>query len=324
MTTTDTTDTTETADTTDSTETADTGERARAPDVDDARADRADGTGVPVEGFDAPASGVAPGDELDVFDDVVDPRLRARWIEARRSEGRRRLRIVCVVVGTLAVLAIAYVIAHSSLLGAGTVEVHGAAATGADTVRTAARIGAGAPLLFLDEGAIARRVEALPTVARAQVSTELPSTVVIRVTERVPVGWTRTAPGATPVAVLDRDGRVLQKVPTPPPLLIEVTGVGVADAPGTHVARPAALHALAGLPDALRAQVARFEIRPKVGPVLVLAGTDPIVDEVQLGSLGRVRAKATAALAVLDTLRAQDAHRHVLGVQVPDAPFTTR
>jgi len=25
------------------------------------------------------------GDELDVFDDVVDPRLRARWVEARRA-----------------------------------------------------------------------------------------------------------------------------------------------------------------------------------------------------------------------------------------------
>jgi len=127
------------------------------------------------------------GDELDVFDDVVDPRLRARWVEARRAEGRRRLYVICAVVGTLAVGVIAYVIAHSSLLGAGTVQVHGVPATAASEIRAAARIPDGSPLLFLDEGAIARRVEALPTVARAQVSTELPSTVVIRVTERVPL-----------------------------------------------------------------------------------------------------------------------------------------
>jgi cell division protein FtsQ len=266
----------------------------------------------------------APGDELDVFDDVVDPRLRARWIEARRAEGRRRLYVVCAVVGTLAVVVIAYVVAHSSLLGAGSVEVHGAATTGADAVRTAARIRDGAPLLFLDEGAIARRVEALPTVAKAQVSTELPSTVVIRVTERVPIAWNRTAISATPVAILDRNGRVLQLVPAPPPGLIRVKGVGVAGAPGTQVARSAALHALADLPDALRTQVARLVIRSDDGPVLVLAGPDAPVDEVALGSFANVRAKATAALAVLDSLRVQQTHRHVLDVQVPDAPFTTR
>src|SRR5207248_10517923 len=109
----------------------------------------------------------------------------------------------------------------------------------------------------------------------------------------------------------------------PPPGLIRVKGVGVSRAPGTRVTRSAALRALAALPDALRAQVAGFVIRSGQGPVLVLAGPDAPVDEVTLGSLGRIRAKATAALAVLDSLRAQHIHRHALGVQVPDAPFTT-
>ena len=76
---------------------------------------------------DAGASPVPPpfdelGDELDVFDDVVDPRLRARWVEARRAEGRRRLVVLCAIAGTIALGVIAYVIAHSSLLGAGTVD----------------------------------------------------------------------------------------------------------------------------------------------------------------------------------------------------------
>ncbi len=263
------------------------------------------------------------GDELDVFDDVVDPRLRARWIAARRAEGRRRLYVICGVVGTAALLAIAYVIAHSSLLGAGTVEVQGVTGTGAAAVRAAARVPDGAPLLFLDEGAIARRVERLPTVARAEVSTDLPSTVVVRVTERVPVAWTRsTAPTPPRIAVLDRDGRVLARTTAPPAGLIHVLGVGDPGVPGSRVARAPALGALAALPEALRAQVLRFVLRPKDGPVLVLGGPAAVAREVQLGSLDRLDAKATAALAVLDALRAGGTHVRILGVQVPDAPFT--
>jgi hypothetical protein len=262
------------------------------------------------------------GDELDVFDDVVDPRLRARWVEARRAEGRRRLYVMCAVVGTLAVGVIAYVIAHSSLLGAGSVQVHGVPAAAANEIRAAARIPDGSPLLFLDEGAIARRVEALPTVARAQVSTELPSTVVIQVTERAPVAFTRTVLTAPPVALLDGDGRVLARTDAPLPGLVQVAGVGVAGAAGSHVARTDALRALAALPDALRAQVTRLVLRPAVGPVLVLGAPDAAAHEVELGSLARVRAKATSALAVLETLRAQGTCVAVVGVSVPDAPFT--
>ena len=262
------------------------------------------------------------GAELEVFDDVVDARLRARWIEARRAEGRRRLYVLCAVVGTIALAVIAYVIAHSSLLGSGTVEVHGVPATSAAAVRTAAQIPDGEPLLFLDTAAVARRVEALPMVARAQVGTELPETVVIRVTLRVPIAWSRAVRTAPPVAVLDRDGRVLARISAPLPGLVQVDGVGFAGAPGSRVSDAAALRALAGLPDALRTQVASFVIRPQEGPVLVLAGPDPVAAEIHLGSLAQMRAKGTAAVAVLDRLRAEGRHVRVLGVQVPDAPVT--
>ena len=262
------------------------------------------------------------GDELDVFDDIVDPRLRARWVEARRAEGRRRLYVICGVVGTAALLVIAYVIAHSSLLGAGTIEVRGVTGTGAATVRAAAGISDGAPLLFLDEGAVARRVEQLPAVAHARVSTELPSTVTIRVTLRVPVGWTRSANPTPPrVAVLDGDGRVLARTTAPPPGLVHVVGVGEPGALGSRVPRVGALRAIETLPAALRAQVVRLVLRPTDGPVLVL-GPGAVAREIQLGTFARLDAKATAASAVLEALAAQGTHVRILGVQVPDAPFT--
>jgi Cell division protein FtsQ len=147
--------------------------------------------------------------------------------------------------------------------------------------------------------------------------------VVIRVTQRTPVAWTRTVLTAPPVALLDGDGRVLARTAAPPPGLVQVAGVGVAGAPGSHVARTDALRALAALPEALRARVTRLVLRPADGPVLVLGAADPAVHEVQLGSLARVRAKATSALAVRDTLAAQGKCVAVVGVSVPDAPFTT-
>jgi cell division septal protein FtsQ len=225
-------------------------------------------------------------------------------------------------VGVLAALAIAYVIAHSSLLGVDSVEVPGVDAATARTVRAAARIPDGDPLLFLDQGAVARRVERIPSVARAEVSTELPSTVVIRVTPRLPVAWADARVTTTPVAILDRDGRVIALAATAPAGLPRVVGVGEPGAAGSHVANRVALAALASLPAALRLQVARFEIRPQDGPVLVLGGAAPTVDEIRLGSLARLPAKATAALAVMESLGARSARAHVLGVQVPDAPYT--
>jgi cell division protein FtsQ len=296
---------------------ADAGERADAPQCTEGDAGDVLVASVPDDADEL-------GAELEVFDDAVDPRIRARWIEARRAEGRRRLYVLCAVVGTLAVAVIAYVIAHSSLLGAGSVDVHGVPATSAATIRAAADVPDGAPLLFLDTGAVARRVEALPTVARAQVSTDLPSTVVIRVTLRTPIAWTNAVRSAPPVAVLDRDGRVLARTGAPLPGLVRADGVGIAGALGSRVSGAAALRALGGLPAALRTQVASFAIRPGVGPVLVLAGPDPVAAEIHLGSLAQMRAKATAALAVLDRLAAQGSHVRVLGVQVPDAPVTQR
>jgi cell division protein FtsQ len=267
-----------------------------------------------VEPFDA-------GDELDVFDDVVDPRLRARWVAARRAEGRRRLYVLCGIAGVLALGLIAYVIANSSLLGAGTIKVEGTDAATAATVRSAAHIADGEPLLFLDEGAVARRVERVPTVAHADVSTDLPSTVVIRVTPRVPVAWVPSAKPATPVAVVDRDGRVVGVTKAAPPGLPRMTGLRPAGGPGTSVER-APFRALAALPQVLRSQVVRFDARGADGPVLVLGGGAPLVREIHLGSLDDLTAKATAAVAVMDTLRTQGTRVRILGVQVPDAPYT--
>jgi cell division protein FtsQ len=251
---------------------------------------------------------------------TVDPRMRDRWVTARRAEGRRRLRILAAVVGVFSVLGIAYLIAQSPLLGADTITVKGAAGTTSEQIRTAARIEDGAPLLFLDTGRVAGRVEALPGVARARVETELPNTVVITVTERVPVAWTRTT-GTVPIAVVDASGRVIRLDAQPPPALPEVVGAAGVLVPGATVTDPAAYHGLGELPAPLRLLSRTLTVRAGEGR-LTISGSPPVADTVAFGPMTAMRAKGVAALAVLNDLVARGQRVGVLDVSVPGAPTT--
>ena len=250
----------------------------------------------------------------------VDPRMRERWVVARREEGRRRLRLVIAVVGVASLLGIAYLVANSPLLGADTIRVRGTSRIPAGAVRAAARISDGAPLLFLDHGAIERRVEALPDVRRARVTTELPNTVVIFVTERVPVAWMHTAEPGT-IAVVDADGRVLRRVPTPPALVPEVVGAGLATVPGHTVASPGAFRALGALPAALRVRVLTFKVSAGHG-TLTIGGAPPDAGAIRLGAITDMRRKGEVALGVLADLASRQQRVAWLDVSVPGAPFT--
>ncbi len=250
----------------------------------------------------------------------VDPRMRERWVAARRYEGRRRLRLIMAIVITFAVVGIAYLIASSSLLGAGTVQVRGVTRVTPAAVRTAAHIAEGEPLLFLDTELIVRRVERLPYVQHARVATELPETVVITVTERHGVGWTRDA-SPTPISIVDGTGRVLERATTAPDGLPEVVGSGDPAAIGTRVQHPEIFRVLAALPDALRLVTLRSTVKGGEA-TLTLRGDPPEAAEVQLGTMTRVRAKAATALAVLDALRTRSERVQILDVRVPTAPAT--
>lgn len=250
----------------------------------------------------------------------VDPRMKERWVLARRVEGRRRLRVLVSVVAVASVLAFAYVIARSPLLGADTIKVDGATRTGVSAVRTAADIADGEPLVFLDAGAVARRVERLPFVQSAQVETSLPNTVTITVREREPIAWV-AAPAPNPVAVLDRTGRVLERVATPPAPLTEVTGITSAGPPGSRVSDPSVFRGLGTFPPELRMLAARLRVeRGEV--VVVVRGPDPIAAEIRMGTVTDVRAKAAAAIAVIGDLQARGERVQYVDVRVPNAPAT--
>jgi cell division protein FtsQ len=115
----------------------------------------------------------------------------------------------------------AWALLGSTLLVVRSVRVAGAGRTvSAGQVLAAARVAHGQPLVWVDTGAIARRVEQLRRVQSAEVSKDWPTTLVITVQLRKPVF-------ALPVhggyALVDRSGVSVREVAHRPPALPVLT-----------------------------------------------------------------------------------------------------
>ncbi len=117
----------------------------------------------------------------------IDPRLRARRIEVRRAEGRRRLRFVVggAVVAMLA--AGTWAATRSALLDLDHVRIEGVDATSAAKINGAVQTPDGTPLLDLDLATIEAEVASLPWVETVDASREWPGTLRLDVVERVAV-----------------------------------------------------------------------------------------------------------------------------------------
>ena len=133
---------------------------------------------------------------------------------ARLRLSRRGFAAIGVLVA--AVLgAVCWLVYFSPVLDVRTVTVSGTSALTPAQVLEAARVPLGGPLERLDTGAVRARVlNALPRVARVQVSTDLPHTVRLRVTERVAVAAVKGADGR--YTQVDAAGVRFATGPTPP------------------------------------------------------------------------------------------------------------
>lgn len=137
----------------------------------------------------------------------IDPRIRARRVEVKRSAGRRRLRWVIAFAAVLAVALMGVGVAFSPLLDVDRLIVSGQLRTAPEDVVAASGIAKGDALVRLDLPAAERRVEALPWVAEATVTRRWPGSVRYRILEREPVGVLEAADGRWFAA--DGAGRVL-------------------------------------------------------------------------------------------------------------------
>lgn len=262
----------------------------------------------------------------------IDPRIRERRVAVTRAEGRRRLRILLTIVSVASAIGIAWLIVQSPLLAVDSITVRGTARESQSAVEAAAGVRKGTALLFVDPGDVARRVEALPWVAKATVSRELPNGLTITVIERSPVAWVRApvaegAPKGTlgvPV-LIDRFGRVLGDSSEPPAGLPELIGITHLPARGGRITPATPAAAIAVLPDALRAQTGSVVKRNGQAVLKLIplpGGSRPIAGEVRLGSFDQIAAKGAAALAVIDQLALGREHVRYVDVRVPGAPAT--
>ncbi len=246
---------------------------------------------------------------------AMDPRLRQRRIEVRRAEGRRRLRRLLIGLGGLGALALAWALSYSSLVDVDHVDVSGQAHTTAAEIRDAAGLGRGEPMVYVDLGAAARRIEALPWVASASVRRSWPGTVKIDVVERVAVVAAAVPSGG--FRLFDAEGHAVSDAATPPPGTLLISGptppVAVGDAVGEQ--QLAAIDAATLLPPRLKQRVGAVAWAEDgtIDLLLAPAGT------IRVGPPVDLPAKYLAAVAVLDKLDPATTIG-VLDVRAPEAP----
>lgn len=160
--------------------------------------------------------------------------LRRRWI---------------ALLSVITVVALGYLLFFTSFLGVGSVEVIGASAEPADAVRAAAAVPERQPMLRVDTGEIAARVDKLPGIASVDVSRSWPSTIKITVTERTPVALFTDPDG---VHLVDATGLAYKVLPGAPDGLPELRLAQVA--PDDPVTR-SAVAVLLALPPALKNEI---------------------------------------------------------------------
>ena len=275
----------------------------------------------------------------------IDPRLRQRWIDARREEGRRRLRLFVATLAVVVLLAAAFGVLHTPLLKVRHVRVSLGvvpAGSGLTAAQVLAQAGLNRERLMVDvsAGAEARLVEALPWVATARVERDWPGTIRIAVTERHAVAEVDRVSGqaASGFAVLDATGRVLAVLPARSspapsrsasgsglPVLPRLEGLPAPGAPGTSMLGSAEsggqvaaleLATAAALPAALVRRVSTITITANglqlsLGSVMVL-----------FGDASELAQKVTSLETVLSDVSL--AGVHIIDLRVPDRPALTR
>lgn len=259
---------------------------------------------------DPPAPGAGGGSRLPF------PPARARVVStasvrrfAERARRRRwsTWRPAVVLAGMLLVAAaLGWVVLASPLLQARQVQLVGGDRLALTEVQALASDQMGTPLARVDTDAVAERIEQLPVVADAQVLRVWPSTLEVRVTERVPVAAVAADEG---VALVDAEGVRLATQEAPPAdlPLVSAETAAAGDRP-----LQAATEVLESIPVELRARVAGTEALTHDSVTLTLRSGSTVV----WGSPEDSTRKAEV-LAVLLQSPAE-----VYDVSAPDTPVT--
>ena len=117
----------------------------------------------------------------------MDPRIQSRRIDVMRAKGRRRLRVLLLIVAVFSLVVGGYFLSKSSLFDVDEIVIEGVSEELEGEVRRAAGIQKGKPLLEVDSSSSSDRVEAIPWVKEARISKSWGGTITISVSSRDPV-----------------------------------------------------------------------------------------------------------------------------------------
>jgi cell division septal protein FtsQ len=164
----------------------------------------------------------------------IDPRFAQRWIEVRRAEGRRRLRILMAGGALIVVALLGFASLYTPLFRVRHVRISVSGSVPVSEVRAVAGLNHQKLMIDLSPAAIATRLDSDPQLGGARVAKHWPGTVTIRVSARTPLVNVARAGGGW--ATVDATGRVLADRSAPTMGLPVLQGDGPAPAPGQWIA----------------------------------------------------------------------------------------
>ena len=247
----------------------------------------------------------------------IDPRIQERRIEIIRAKGKKRLRMLLLVV-LLGLLSLAAVlISKSSLLDVDEVVVVGVDSGLEDLIVTVANIPKSKPLLEIDTRAISTRIKKIPSVESAKVSRSFGGKVTISVTLRKP---SVLLSNLGQWFLIDLDGRVLERVSElPSNRQYPIVEGNIANLKvGEWVPEQAlfAIELAANLPSVLLADISFVSLGDEIE--LMLFGEGKIL----FGDNEALESKILAASTILDQVDLAELIH--IDVRTPDKPVLCR
>jgi len=148
-------------------------------------------------------------------------------METGRQRRVSKSAAIYIPIGALVIILLT-ILGISSFLSITDIEVIGATRYTADDIISVSGIGTGDNLLFLDtEFAERRIITAMPFVSTVSISRIPPNSVLIEVSESVPIA---AVSARGDILVIDSSGRILEQVNRMPEGIIEIRGITPVDA----------------------------------------------------------------------------------------------
>jgi cell division protein FtsQ len=197
------------------------------------------------------------------------------WLANLGERITRRQMIFAMTVFVLCAIFGGYGLTRSPLLDLERIDVRGAEHTSPDAVRAASGLQSHVAMTDLDLNAARTAIAALPWVGDVKVSRRWPSTVAVRIVERIPVASVRTPDG---IVLVDKTARVLERVDSAPSGLPKLIVIDPPVAPGETQPHVTSLLSVAvQLTPELSAWVNSLTVGPDGSPQLRLRDDVPVI-----------------------------------------------